>query len=150
MGCYLSALEEAFVLFYVSRYDIRGKQHLKTLGKYYGIDPGLRMTLLGSRKYDRGRVLENIIYLELLRRHKNVFIGKWDNLEVDFVCIEPNGLTYYQVADTTKDELTLQRELKPLKSIHDHYPKYLLTLDNDPDIDYDGIRKINALHWLLS
>ncbi len=147
---YLSALEEAFVLFYVSRYDIRGKQHLKTLGKYYGIDPGLRMTLLGSRKYDRGRVLENNIYLELLRRHKNVFIGKWDNLEVDFVCIEPNGLTYYQVADTTKDELTLQRELKPLKSIHDHYPKYLLTLDNDPDIDYDGIRKINALHWLLS
>lgn len=147
---YLSTLEEAFVLYPVSRFDIRGKQHLKTLGKYYGVDSGLRMMLLGGRKYDRGRVLENIIYLELLRRHKKVFIGKWDNLEVDFVCIEPTGLTYYQVADTTLSPETLQRELKPLQNIRDSYPKYLLTLDEDPEIDYEGIRKINALRWLVS
>lgn len=147
---YLATLEEAFVLYPVSRFDIKGKQHLKTLGKYYSVDPGLRMMLLGGRKYDRGRILENIVYLELLRRHKNVFIGKWDNLEVDFVCIEPSGLSYYQVADTTAEDATLQRELKPLRSIRDFYPKYLITLDDDPEIDYDGIRKINALRWLVS
>lgn len=147
---YLSTLEEAFVLYSASRFDIRGKQHLKTLSKYYGVDPGLRMALLGGRKYDRGRILENIVYLELLHRHKNVFVGKWDNMEVDFVCIEPSGLAYYQVADTTKDDDTLHRELKPLLSIRDFYPKYLLTLDDDPEIDYDGIRKVNVLRWLVS
>lgn len=147
---YLSALEESFILYHSSRYDIKGKQFLKTIGKYYIVDPGLRIMLLGSRKYDTGHVLENIVYLELLRRYKNVYIGKCDNLEVDFVCVEPSGLTYFQVAETTREEETLKRELTPLNQIHDHYPKYLLTLDEDPEIDYNGIRKINVLDWLTN
>ena len=146
---YLSALVESFVVYHAPRYDIKGKQQLKTLGKYYVVDMGLRAILLGSRNYDRGRVLENVVYLELLRRYKQVYVGKCDNLEVDFVCVEPSGITYYQVAETVMDMQTLERELRPLKSIRDSYPKYLLTLDTDPVMDFDGIKKINVLDWLI-
>ena len=105
--------------------------------------------LLGSRSFDAGRILENIVFLELLRRQKKVYIGKMDNLEVDFVAIDENDLAYYQVAATVRDEKTLKRELASLQQIKDQYPKYILTLDEDPTADYDGIKRINALKWLM-
>lgn len=146
---YLSALGEAFVLYRVGRYNIRGRQLLKSLDKYYLVDMGLRYVLLGSRSYDVGRVLENVVYLELVRRGKKVYVGKIDNLEVDFVTTDNDGITYYQVAASVRDEDTLKRELASLKRIDDSYPKYILTLDEDPDSDYDGIRRTNAIKWLL-
>lgn len=146
---YLSTLCESFFLYEVKRYNIKGKQLLKTLGKYYLVDIGLRRMLLGSRSFDAGRILENIVFLELLRRQKKVYIGKMDNLEVDFVAIDENGLAYYQVAATVRDEKTLKRELASLQQIKDQYPKYILTLDEDPTADYDGIKRINALKWLM-
>ena len=146
---YLSTLCESFFLYEVKRYNIKGKQLLKTLGKYYLVDIGLRRMLLGSRSFDAGRILENIVFLELLRRQKKVYIGKMDNLEVDFVAIDENDITYYQVAATVRDEKTLKRELASLQQIKDQYPKYILTLDEDPTADYDGIKRINALKWLM-
>lgn len=146
---YLSALCETFFLYEAKRYNLKGKQLLKTLGKYYLVDIGMRRMLLGSRAFDAGRILENIIYLELKRRQKNVYIGKNDNLEVDFVTIDEENTTYYQVAATVRDETTLKRELKSLQQINDQYPKYILTLDDDPAADYDGIKRINALKWLV-
>lgn len=147
---YISTLCETFVLYEAKRYNIRGKQFLKTLEKYYFVDMGLRRMLLGSRSFDVGRILENVIYLELLHRQKKVYIGKMDNLEVDFVVMDKEGITYYQVAATVRDENTLKRELAPLQQINDQYPKYILTLDEDPDADYNGIKRINALQWLMS
>lgn len=146
---YLSTLCESFFLYEVKRYNIKGKQLLKTLGKYYLVDIGLRRMLLGSRSFDAGRILENIVFLELLRRQKKVYIGKMDNLEVDFVAIDEKDITYYQVAATVRDEKTLKRELASLQQIKDQYPKYILTLDEDPTADYDGIKRINALKWLM-
>lgn len=146
---YLSTLCESFFLYEVKRYNIKGKQLLKTLGKYYLVDIGLRRMLLGSRSFDAGRILENVVFLELLRRQKKVYIGKMDNLEVDFVAIDENDITYYQVAATVRDEKTLKRELASLQQIKDQYPKYILTLDEDPTADYDGIKRINALKWLM-
>lgn len=105
--------------------------------------------LLGGRSFDAGRLLENVVYLELLRRQKSVYIGKIDNLEVDFVAIDENDIVYYQVAATVRDEATLKRELSSLQQINDQYPKYILTLDEDPEADYDGIKRINALKWLM-
>ena len=105
--------------------------------------------LLGSRSFDAGRILENIVYLELLHRQQKVYIGKMDNLEVDFVAIDENNITYYQVAATVRDETTLKRELASLQQINDQYPKYILTLDEDPTADYNGIKRINALRWLM-
>lgn len=146
---YLSALRETFFVYEAKRYNIKGKQLLKTLGKYYLVDIGLRRMLLGSRSFDAGRILENIVYLELLHRQKKVYIGKMDSLEVDFVAMDENGITYYQVAATVRDEATLKRELASLQQINDQYPKYILTLDEDPTADYNGILRINALKWLM-
>ena len=146
---YLSALCETFFVYEAKRYNIKGKQLLKTLGKYYLVDIGMRRMLLGSRSFDAGRILENIVYLELMRRQKKVYIGKSDNLEVDFVTIDENNTTYYQVAATVRDETTLKRELKSLQLIDDQYPKYILTLDDDPTADYNGIKRINVLKWLV-
>lgn len=146
---YLSALCETFFVYEAKRYNIRGKQLLKTLGKYYLVDLGLRRMLLGSRSFDAGRILENIVYLELLHRQKKVYIGKVDDLEVDFVAIDADGITYYQVAATIRDEKTLKRELASLQQIKDHYPKFILTLDDDPTADYDGIKRVNALEWMM-
>ena len=146
---YLSILCESFFLYEVKRYNIRGKQQLKTLGKYYLVDIGLRRMLLGSRSFDVGRILENIVYLELLHRQKKVYIGKMDNLEVDFVAVDEDDISYYQVAATVRDEVTLKRELASLRQIKDQYPKYILTLDDDPVADYDGIKRINVLKWLV-
>ena len=146
---YLNSLCETFFVYEAKRYNIKGKQLLKTLGKYYLVDIGLRRMLLGSRSFDAGRILENIVYLELLHRQKKVYVGKNDNLEVDFVAIDENNIAYYQVAATVRDETTLKRELASLQQINDQYPKYILTLDDDPVADYDGIKRINALKWMM-
>ena len=146
---YMSALLESFIIYQAKRYDIKGKQYLKTLDKYFVVDIGLRSMLLGTRSTDIGHILENVIYLELLRRGYEVYIGKVDELEVDFVAIDQRKITYYQVAATVRDEVTLKRELAPLQKISDHYPKVILTLDEDPEADYNGIRRINALDWLM-
>ena len=145
---YLTALIETFFVYPARRYDIKGKQLLKTLGKYYLVDVGLRRMLLGSRSFDAGRILENVVYLELLRRYKEVYIGKVNSLEVDFVAVNADGLTYFQVSATVRDETTLRRELASLEAVNDQYPKYLLTLDDDPVADYGGIKRLNALQWL--
>ena len=141
---------DSFILYRGQRYDIKGKQFLKTLDKYYIVDIGLRYYLLGGKNIDFGHILENVIYLELLRRGYNVYVGKIDNLEVDFVCMRGNVTLYVQVSATVRDNETLKRELTSLKKINDHYPKILLTLDEEPEAVYDGIRKINALNWLVS
>lgn len=146
---YLNSLCETFFVYEAKRYNIKGKQLLKTLGKYYLVDIGLRRMLLGSRSFDAGRILENVVYLELLHRQKKVYVGKNDNLEVDFVAIDENNITYYQVAATVRDESILKRELASLQQINDQYPKYILTLDDDPVADYDGIKRINALKWMM-
>jgi len=145
---YLNALTSSFVVYNCKRYDIKGQQHLKSLSKYYAVDIGLRQTILQKRGGDEGRILENVIYLELIRRGYNVYIGIFDQLEVDFVAIKPNEVIYFQVAATVRDENTLARELKPLQKIKDSYPKYILTLDEDLTAVYAGIIKTNALTWL--
>ena len=146
---YLSCLMESFVIYQAKRYHIRGKQLLKSLEKYYAVDPGLRSVLLGSSGMDTGHLLENVIYLELLRRGYEVYVGKMDDMEVDFVARGQDGIEYIQAAATVREESTLRRELAPLEKIPDQYPKILLTLDEDPDSDFDGIRRINALRWLV-
>ncbi|MEI8128206.1 MAG: ATP-binding protein [bacterium] len=146
---YLSALTDSFILYKAGRYDVKGKQYLQTNEKYYIIDIGLRYFLLGSKKADMGRILENIVYLELLRRGYEVYVGKVGTLEVDFVAVKNGEIEYYQVAQTVQQPETLARELKPLDSIKDHNPKYLLTLDVEPLTSHKGIKQIYALDWLL-
>lgn len=146
---YLSALCETFIAYKVKRYNIKGKEYLKSLEKYYVADIALRSALLGKKAMDAGHILENIVYLELLRRRYKVYVGKYDDAEVDFVAMNEDGNTYFQVAATVRDESTLERELRPLKAIKDNYPKVLLTLDDDPAADYNGIKRINALDWLM-
>lgn len=146
---YLQSLVNSMMIYQANRYNIKGKQYLKTLEKYYAVDIGLRYALLGKRGYDVGHILENVIYLELIRRGYDVYIGQVGELEVNFVAMNDNGSEYFQVSASVRDEKTLERELKSLQKINDNYPKYILTLDNDPICDYDGIKKINALDWLL-
>jgi predicted AAA+ superfamily ATPase len=146
---YLKALMDSYILYQAKRYNIKGKQYLKTLEKYYAVDIGMRFLLLGKRGTDVGHILENVVYLELLRRGFDVYIGKVDELEVDFVAMDQAGRSYYQVAASVREQHTLERERVSLRRIPDHYPKYILTLDEDPDADYDGIRKIRALDWLI-
>ena len=145
---YISALADCFILYKASRYDIKRKQYLETLEKYYIADTGLRYFLLGSKYVDMGHILENIVYLELLRRGYKVFIGRTGQLEIDFVA-EKNGETeYYQVAQTVMPKDTLDRELEPLYKIKDHNAKYLITMDNVPNVSHNGIKQIYALDWL--
>ena len=147
---YIKGLVDGLLIYEVSRYNIKGKEFLATLSKYYVSDLGLRQMILGNRNIDMGHILENIIYLELLRRKVNVYVGQFDKNEVDFVVINSNEIEYYQVALTVLDENTLERELAAFKNIKDNYPKYLITLDDVlPNTDYDGIKVINALEWLL-
>ena len=147
---YISALIEAFLIYKVDRFDAKGKEILASGYKYYTVDLGFRTYLLGKKAgQDMGHMLENIVYLELLRRGYKVYTGKVDNLEIDFVAQNKNGIEYYQVSLTTRDEKTLERELRPLQRTNDFYPKYLLTMDRDLEADYNGIRKINVIDWLL-
>lgn len=155
VSIYIQALIDSYMVYKANRYDIKGKEFLKTQEKYYAVDIGLRYYMLGQGSgKDMGHILENIVYLELLRRGYDVYIGKYDDLEVDFVAKKPDNTIYYQVALTTREETEtkggiLERELLPLKKINDNYPKYILTLDDDLDADFDGIKKINVLDWLL-
>ena len=147
---YISALLEAFLLYKVDRFDAKGKNVLSSGYKYYVVDMGLRAHMLGKKAgQDMGHILENIVYLELLRRGYKVYTGKVNDLEIDFVAENKNGLEYYQVSLTTREEKTLERELRPLQKTGDFYPKYLLTMDRDLEADYNGIRKINIIDWLL-
>lgn len=155
VSTYVQALIDSYIVYKANRYDIKGKEFLKTQEKYYAVDIGLRYYMLGQGSgKDMGHILENVVYLELLRRGYEVYIGKYDDLEVDFVAKNSENTIYYQVALTTRESAdgnnsVLERELAPLKKISDNYPKYILTLDDDLDVDFDGIKKINVLDWLL-
>ena len=149
---YIEALLDSYIIYKADRYDIKGKKILKTLNKYYLVDMGIRKLLLGNKGEDQGHILENIVYLELIRRGYKVYIGKVrhsnKDVEIDFVAETPEGIEYYQVADTVKGEETLTRELTPFKSIKDNYPKFILTRDYG-NIDHNGVKQINVLEWLL-
>ncbi|MCL2080034.1 MAG: ATP-binding protein [Oscillospiraceae bacterium] len=145
---YLSALADAYLFYKVNRYDIKGKMHLKSESKYYICDTGLRNMILGTTNKDIGHQIENIVYLELLRRGYTVNIGKSGRgTEVDFVAVRDKKTEYYQVSASVLDESTLERELSPFKQIKDNYPKYLITLD-DFTGDHDGIQQVNLIAWL--
>ena len=146
---YLTSLKESFIIYQAKRYDIKGKQYLKTNDKYYLCDLGLRFYLLGNKGSDRGRMLENVVYLELLRKGFDVYVGKVDEKEVDFVAQKGDITEYYQVAETVREKATLERELASLEAINDHNPKFLLTLDDDPPANHNGIRQLNALDFLM-
>lgn len=148
---YLGALQDAFLFYRADRQDLKGKEYLRTGGKYYAVDLGLRQMVLGNKPMDAGHMLENIVYLELLRRYDEVFIGKVDRMEIDFVAVREGEPSYYQVAYTVMDAAgeTLQRELAPFKALRDYYPRYLLTMDLVPPMSYDGIRQQYVLDWLL-
>jgi predicted AAA+ superfamily ATPase len=147
---YLRCLSDVFLLYPVQRYDIRGKKLLQTQNKYYSVDIGLLLAVLGrDTKINRGHLLENMVYLELRRRYKNVYVGKNADTEVDFVVKDENALlSYFQVSLTVRDEKTLDRELAPFRNIKDHYSKYLLTLDPE-EPSYNGILQFNVIKWLL-
>ena len=147
---YLDALVGSYVFNKVPRFDVKGKQYLQSGEKYYATDVTMRYALLGRRNIDAGHMLENIVYLELIRRGYKVYIGRTGEKEVDFVAENKEGFTYFQVAYTTREQSTLERELTPLQEINDHYPKYILTMDIDPIADFDGIKKINVLDWLVN
>lgn len=146
---YIEALKNSYIIYEAMRYDIKGKEHLKSLSKFYVVDVGIRNMILSNRETNIGHILENIVYLELIRRGFRVNIGKMDSEEVDFIASNSNDLLYFQVSASVLDEATLARELKPLDKIPDHYPKMLLTLDNLPETSYNGIKRINVIDWLL-
>lgn len=149
IASYVGALKESYMFYDVKRFDIKGKEYLRTLGKYYIVDIGLRNYLLGFRDRDRGHSLENIVYFELLRRGFDVAIGKIDNLEVDFIATSANEKMYIQVTESMKNELVRERELKSLQKIHNNYKKMVITLDKALDNEYDGIQSIDVIEWLL-
>ena len=145
---YVEALTSAFILYKVNRYDVNGKQHLKSLEKYYLVDIGLRRMLLGDKNADIGHILENIVYLELLRRGYTVDIGKVDDKEIDFIATIGGDKVYYQVSASILDPTTFEREIAPLKKVADHYPKFILSMDELP-MDDDGIKQVNIVDFLL-
>ena len=145
---YIVGLLDCFMFYKIGRYDVKGKRYLKTGDKYYAADVGLRHYLLGGKNLDWGHVLENIICLELIRRGYRLHIGKVGGAEVDFVATKGDILEYYQVALSVRDEATFAREIGPLQKIKDNNPKCILTLDQDPPSNNDGIRRLNALDWL--
>mgnify|MGYP000956496066 CR=1 FL=1 len=147
---YIAMLRNAFVFFSVGRYDVKGKQLLKTLGKNYIIDMGFRNMLLGYRDADRGHIIENIVFLELLRRDYRVYIGKVGETEVDFVAEKPSDKLYIQVTESMQAPETRERELRPLRMIPDNYEKIVLSMDRNFINCYDGIKSLNLIDWLLS
>ncbi|WP_425664340.1 ATP-binding protein [Gardnerella piotii] len=146
---YIRMLNNAFIVYPVQRYDVQGKELLKTLGKNYVIDLGFRNMLLGYRGTDRGHIIENVVFLELLRRDYRVYIGKVGNAEVDFVAEKPNEKIYVQVTESMQSPETRERELKPLRAIKDNYEKIVISMDHDYINSYDGIKAINLTDWLL-
>ena len=146
---YVTALVDSFIFYPVQRYDTKGRQLLKAGQKLYLADIGLRQVINGTKGGDMGHVLENIVFLELARRGGEVYVGRAGDCEIDFVVIDGDFRSYYQVSLSVRDEATMQRELSPLLSISDSYPKYLLTMDNDPVIYHNGIKQQYVLDWLL-
>ena len=147
---YVDALVDSFVLYKAPRYDVRGKLYLENSAKYYAVDLGLRRALLGGRNPDLGRSLENLVYLELLRRGNRVAVGRIDRSEVDFLADGPDGLTYIQVCQSVLDPAVLARELAPLRAIPDHHPRLLIVGDRLPPASHDGITQISAQDWLVN
>ena len=148
---YISLLENAFVFYGIKRYDIKGKEYLKTQGKYYMVDTGLRNFFLVFKDMDRGHILENVVFLELFSRGYKVSIGKIGNTEVDFIATTPNEKIYIQVCETMYSDETKMRELKPLQNIKDNYEKLILTRDNMfVNTDDNGIKILNVVDWLMT
>ena len=146
---YVSTLTESYFFYEIKRFDIKGKEFLRTLGKYYIVDSGLRTYLLGNRDRDRGHLLENIVYLELLWRGYDLAVGKIDNTEVDFIATKYNEKLYIQVTESLHGEEVRRRELAPLEKIRDNYEKMVLSMDIDSNISYNGIKSVNIIDWLL-
>ena len=149
IDCYIEALVQAYVFYQAERYDVEGKQLLKQNGKFYIVDLGLRRYLLPKREYDLGYSLENVVYLELLRRGYEVHVGKMGQTEVDFVAKKDDVISYYQITASLMEQTTFEREIKPLKRINDNYPKRILTLERFTLGNYEGIEVLNAVDWLL-
>ena len=146
---YINMMHNAFIFYSVGRYDVKGKQLLKTQGKNYIIDLGFRNMLLGYRDVDRGHILENVVFLELIRRGYKVYIGKVGETEVDFVAEKPNDKIYIQVTESMQSDSTRERELRPLRMIRDNYEKIVLSMDKSYIASYEGIKIINIIDWLL-
>ena len=146
---YIGALLESYFFYEIKRFDIKGKEYLRTLGKYYIVDIGLRNYLLGFRNRDSGHAIENVVYFELLRRGYDVAIGKIDNQEVDFIATTADDKLYIQVTESMQSDDTRKRELAPLQKIRDNYEKIVLSLDPGLDSSYDGIKSLNLISWLL-
>ena len=147
---YMHYLEECFMVYKLARYDIKGKEYLKTLCKYYIADTGIRNMLLGYRNIDSAHILETLIFLELKRRKYELYTGKIGDLEIDFIAKTPHSITYIQVAESVKIHETLERELKPFSKLKDSYPCILITMDKTFNQDYNGVKHINALDFLIS
>lgn len=147
---YVNALLESYFFYEIKRFDIKGKEYLRTLGKYYIVDIGLRNYLLGFRNRDSGHAIENVVYFELLRRGYDVAIGKIDNAEVDFIATSADDKIYIQVTESMQSEDVRKRELAPLMKIRDNYEKIVLSLEPGLDASYDGIKSVNLVDWLLS
>ena len=145
---YITALTESFVLYKAGRYDVKGKQHLKSLEKYYVVDTGLRTLLLGNKNSDIGHLIENIVFLELVRRGYSVSIGKVGELEIDFIAEKNGSKVYYQVSASVLDPATFEREITPLRRVQDNYPKFIITMD-EISSDNEGIRQVNVIDFLL-
>lgn len=145
---YIDALTGAFILYKAGRYDIKGKQHLKSLEKYYLVDISLRHLLIGDMNSDVGHILENIVYLELIRRGYSVKIGKIDNREIDFIARKEGDIIYYQVSASILDPETFAREIEPLKKVKDNYPKFIISMDEIP-LGQEGINQVNIIDFLL-
>lgn len=146
---YVNALLESYFFYDIKRFDIKGKEYLRTLGKYYIVDIGLRNYLLGFRNRDSGHIIENVVYFELLRRGYDVAIGKVDQAEVDFVAVKADEKLYVQVTESMASEEVRRRELAPLRKINDNYEKIVLSLEPGLDASYDGIQSLDLIRWLL-
>ena len=145
----MNALLESYIFYEAKRFDIKGKEFLQTLGKYYIADIGLRNYLLGFRDRDTGHVLENIVFFELLRRGYDVAIGKIDNSEIDFIATNANEKIYFQVTETMMSEDVRRRELTPLQKVRENYEKIVLSLDPGLETSYEGIKSKNLIDWLI-
>ena len=150
VSSYLDGLSDAFILYPAHRYDIKGKRILKQEKKYYAVDLGMRRILCSNNVRDIGRLLENVVFLELMRREGDVYVGQSSGGEIDFVTNGPGGRRYYQVSESVHDSATLDRELSSLRAVRDNYPKTLITLDDERPYSHEGIRQVYALDWLLN
>ena len=146
---YVNALTESCLFYEIKRFDIKGKEYLRTLGKYYIVDLGLRNFLLGFRDRDRGHALENLVYFELLRRGYEVAVGKVEDAEIDFVATKAGTKAYFQVTESMESEEDRKRELAPLLKVRDSWEKIVLTLHPGPETNYLGIKSLSLIDWLL-